>query len=253
MLTLLLLACRDPQPAPAELDELTPWFFTRWASEDPAEMESAVASLLNFAANVDLEAPTDDRAYLVAPFTRADVEALVSHNFDPADTVGVGVMASSAFAPEAHFAHIRLTDVTPVEPSSPDYYQRTFTDGSPDCLLNRECETITALNDVERKNALYTLRYEMPKSWRWVTMPDGSEALCARSANLDEAESSAELRLMQGYSIDLWLPQDGGSLRYQVTWQQTEWGDLDDEDTVGILANGVDDIFKIQDEWLAEQ
>lgn len=249
---LALVGCGGPEAAPAELDALTPWFFQRWDAEDPAEMESAVASLVAFVAGRDLEAPTDERAFLVQPFTRADVEGLVDHSFDPADTVGVGVVALSAFPIADHFAHIGLSDVTPVEPSSPDYYQRTFTDGSPECLLDRSCTTMRAHNDVERKNALYTLRYEMPKSWRWVQTPEGDAALCARSANLDEAESNVELRLLQGYSVDIWLPDPRGSVRYQVTWQETEWGNIDDEDTTGLLADGVDDVFRAQDTWLAE-
>lgn len=253
MLLTLLLACGGPEAAPTELDALTPWFFTRWADEDPAAMESAVAALLDFMAGQDLGASTADRAFLVQPFSRADVEGLVEHGFDPADTVGVGVIAASAFTPEEHFAHIRLEDLTPVEPASPDYYQRTFTDGDPDCLLARTCDTMRALNDVERKNALYTLRYEMPKTWRWVRTPAGEEALCARSANTDEAESNVDLRLKQGYSVDVWLPDPGGSLRYQVTWQETEWGQIDDEDTTGLLADGVDDVFAAQDTWLGEQ
>ena len=56
----------------------------------------------------------------------------------------------------------------------------------------------------------------------------------------------------RGYSIDLFLPYEDGALRYQVSWQETEIGGLDDEDMTGALSDGMQGVFDAQEDWLIE-
>lgn len=245
----LSLGCKKPVEAPAEVEELATFFHTQWA--DPEAMEAGVANLLTFVDTVDLSADWDERSYVVGGFTRADVEAFVEHDHDPADTVGVGLLFRSAFAVEDHMTHIRLEDQTPVEPSSPDLYTREWLEGDPDCVLAGGCESMRAMNDIERKNFLYTLRYDLDKYWRLIPTPDGRQALCARSFNVDETDNGNNIALLQGYSVDLFVPYDDALVRFQVAWQQTEIPGLDDEDMFGALAGGIDDVLTHQDAWLA--
>lgn len=249
----LLFSCTHPVEAPAEMDALSSFLYVAWDEQDPAAMQEGVVNLLAFAETVDPSGDLDQRSFVVNPFDRAEIEPYVAHEHDPAETVGVGVLYFSPYPALAHMEHIRMTDQTPVEPSSPNHYVREFTEGDPDCFVEGSCPTLRSMNDVLRESVLFTLSYDMDKMWRWVETPSGIDALCARSANVDVAEGGDNIRLLQGYSMDLFLPLNDGSLRYQVTWQQTEIPGLDDEDMQGALASGVNDGFVRQDEFITEE
>lgn len=249
----LLLACHHPVEAPAEMDALSSFLYTSWDDEDPEAMQQGVANLLAFAETVDVSGDLNGRSFVVNPFGREEIDAYVDHDNDPLETVGVGVLYLSPYPALTHMQHVRMADQTPVEPSSPSHYERVFTEGDPDCFVDGSCEILRSMNDVLRETMLYELAYDMDKMWRWVETDSGVDALCARSMNVDEAQSGDNIRLLQGYSMDLLLPKDGGSLRYQVTWQQSEIPGLDDEDMQGAIASGVNDVFVLQDEYVAEE
>ncbi len=254
---LLFVACAKPPQAPAAMEELASWFFREWPSEDPGALESAAQQLYDCAEKVDPGAEDPlDRAWVVGPLSRADVEGLVDHDNDPANGFGVGEIFASQHGIEDHMRVIEMPDQTPVEPASPERFQRTFIDGDPDCLRSGECETMRSHNDVHRKTALYEIEYEIEKEWRYVDVLDEDgqpvdQALCARSWNLDEAQHKA-ITLKQGYALDVFLPRDQGSLRMHLTWQETEIPGLDDEDMQGALVNGIEDLLTHQDAWMAE-
>ena len=81
------------------------------------------------------------------------------------------------FTPDDHTRIQLLTDHTPVEPNSPDNYQREFLDGTDGCWANRGCETLRTLNDVTKTNAVFTIPYVMNKDFRWIdlNLPTPSE------------------------------------------------------------------------------
>jgi hypothetical protein len=254
---LILVACAKPPQAPAAMEELAGWFFTEWPSEDPAAMRSAVRQLYDCAAKVDVNAEDPlERAWVVGPVGREHVEGLVDHSHDPANTFGVGEVFGSAHSIDDHLRVIEMPDQTPVEPSSPERFERTFIDGDPDCLRSGACETMRAHNDVHRKTALYEIEYEIEKEWRFVDVLDEDgqvvdRALAARSWNLDEASEGA-ITILQGYALDVFLPSGDGSIRMHLTWQETDIPGLDDEDMQGALVNGIEDLLSHQDAWMSE-
>lgn len=252
--SLLLLACTPPIQAPDDLDGLSSYFFTAFPEEDPAALEAGVVSLLDFAATADLSANDwKDRSWTLTAFGREAVEGLVDHDHDPADGFGVGVMLASAHPVADHIQYVPMVDQRPLEPSSPDHYERSFPEGEDaQCFVDGDCSDLFAINSVERKNVLYTVWYELQKQWRWVDTPDGVASV-ARSWNTDEAHDGDNVHLYQGYSIDLHIPWGSGTLRYQASWQSSDVYGVSDEIIGATLGDGIDDALSTQEDWIGEQ
>lgn len=242
----LLLACGGPEPAPEEIGDLTRYFWEQWDSQEA--MDDAVDQLLAVAADVDLEADRDDRSYVVFGLDPAAVGDKVEHSHDPLDTVGAGVLHRSTYTIDEHFEYMWLEDQVPLEPTSDELYRRTFLEGDEACVRDRSCETVMLLNEVQRDTALYTMRYDIHKQFRWADSDNG-EAFVGRSWNLDEADSGA-IQLKQAYSLDIFVPMDETTLRYHLSWQESE--PLDDEDITGALVKGIDELLTNHDDWLEE-
>lgn len=249
------VGCAKPVEAPAEVEDLSSWMFMEWDNEDPEVMQAGIANLVAYAGTLDLAADVEERAFTVpGGIERVEVEPFVVHGFDPQDTDAVGIFYRSPHSVEDHLLHIALTDRTMVEPSSPNIYERVWRDGDPYCLWDGECETINALNDVERENFLFELRFDLDKYWRVVELEDGQRALAARSFNVDSTDNGNNIALLQGYSIDVFVPDaQGGSVRFQAAWQRTDLpGGMDDSDISGALMDGIEGAFELMDEWLTE-
>lgn len=251
-LVLAAMGCNKPVEAPAQVEDLSLFFFEEWDNPDPAVLTAGVDNLYAFLDTLDLDVDAGDRSFVVGGTTREEVADDVLHSLDPQETVGVGLFLKTTHSIEDYLVITAFEDQTPLEPSSPDIYTREFTLGDVDCFSSGDCETMEALNDIERRNFLYTLRYDLLKRWRWADSSDGRRALLARSTNLDSVDNGANISLLQGYSIDLYLPDGDSCIRYQVAWQQTEIPGIDDEDMIGAVANGIDDLLSFQDEWLGE-
>ncbi len=246
-----LLACKEPEVAPPEIDETTRQLWTEW--ENPEVMEGLIADLVLLTDDLDYEANWQERSYTVTAFPRSEVEGIVEHDLDPADTYGLGVVFQSVHPPEKHMDLIRIEDRTIVEASSPNLYTRTFIEGDPDCMLDRSCELMRAHNLIRRESFFYgTMTYEMHKDYRWIPTDDG-DALVARSYQLaPNEETDNKVLLFQSYTLDIWIPKDGGSRRYNMSWQEIEVGSLDAADIDGVLGGGIETLMADQDEWLSE-
>lgn len=249
---LTLLGCKKPMEAPEELQELAVWFWVEW--EDPDALSEGVDNLLAFVEDedeLDVDGKWDQRSYVIdRSMSESDTDGLTKHGHDPADAVGVSLFYHSDYKPKHHLQHIRMKDQTPVEPSSPQFYERTFFENDGGCLRDNSCELARSDNEVERDNFLYHLTYDMRKEWRWVES-DAGRALIGRSFNYDESYDDGSVRVLQGYSIDLFLPYRSNGLRYQVAWSQTD-SPLKDEDITKGIAKGIDDGMETADEWLSE-
>ncbi len=250
---LSVLACSEPAVAPSEVQELTLWFFEQWDSEEPDDLETAVANLLTFADGVDLEARWDERSYEVGALDPEVLDGKTEHGRDPTVALGVGVLYHSPNPLEEHLGLQFVVDQTPMEPSSPNYYQRTITEGEA-CFAARTCEVLRYENDILRENVLYEVSYVMEKELMWVAVDGVShEAMVGRSWMPESAHDEGKISLWQGYSIDLWVPYAQGTLRYQVSWQETEMPGLTWEQVSGVVASGIDDLFEAQDEYIVEE
>lgn len=252
--SLLLVGCKEAIVAPQELAELSPWIWENFDDADPEVLQTGVQGLMDFAGTLDTsdEAGWEDRGFLqLDKLSREAVADKVDHNHDPKRTIGLGLFRDSAFGPDEHLQHIGMPDQTPVEPASPDHYTRDFHENGPGCMGSGDCEVMRSWNDIERDNFLYKLSYDMGKDWRWVEIEQG-DALVARSWNIDENTNDGSVRLLQGYSIDVFLPRGTKSTRYQVIWQETELpGGLTDDGIKNGLLKGIEDVIIQQDEWFS--
>ncbi len=249
----LVLGCSEPIEAPAEVQDLTLWFFEEWDSDDPDALQTAVANLLTWVDTVDLTARWDERAYEVGHIEPTELDGKIDHGRDPSVALGVGVIYHSPNPVDDHLALQFITDQTPMEPSSPNYYQRTITEGA-ECFAARTCDVLRYENDILRENVLYEVQYLMEKELAWVAVGDQArQAMCGRSWMPESAHDEGKISLWQGYSIDLWVPLGSGTLRYQVSWQETEMPGLTWDQVSGVVAGGIDDLFEAQDEYIVAE
>ena len=138
-----------------------------------------------------------------------------------------------------------LEDQTPIEPASP-YYIRTITDGK-DCFSSKECDTMSSENDVERKNLVVDTEHETKKVWRWIELADGRTAISGRTWQPTLADSDKDDKIYQNYSIEVWIPNDAGTLRFLTTWSENSF-DFSD----ALIIGSVNDALQACEDHLAE-
>lgn len=309
-LALPLVACTEPAPqANPEFNDAAKFAFVEFDDVEPANLAFAVRALereLYLAVDVEADA-TDERALSPEPLTFDDVDDLgqipdvYPDGFDnsvagsdvlPENTFPIAVAKVSAYDPLDHTGYQLLADQTPVEPSSPDHYDRTFLDGTETCYAGMGCEFLLTDNYLTKDNPLLTITYTLLKQYRWVdlNLPDPASvaegepivnegeprwAIIGRSWDPEIAVGeSGNAAIFQSYSIEIWVPRDGGgfvrdgseanadggawtadssgggSLRLLALWSETSFGDADV--IVNTTRNGIDGIFDVQESWLDE-
>jgi hypothetical protein len=284
--TALLCACEPPPAADPEFSDAAVFAFVEFESEQPADLAFALRKFEEtIYTSMDLEAaPSRDRAVVPEALTTPDLADIDHPDRDPEAALAIGVAKLSAFEPDPHTGYILLDDQVPVEPGSPDHYDRTFFQGR-DCWADRGCEYLFTDNALTKQNALLTITYDLRKDYRWIDMglPDPSSvpagetpvnpgdprwALAARSWLDEEAYGDAGANaILQSYTIEVWIPRDGagyvgagvdstggGLLRAMVLWSEAELSVTDDEDLIlNTTRGGIDDIFDGQEAWLQAQ
>ncbi|MCP4871166.1 MAG: hypothetical protein GY898_20855 [Proteobacteria bacterium] len=208
---------------------------------------------------------------------------------DPARTFPMAVVRTSAHLPEDHVGYMVLEDQVPVEPSSPDHYDRTFLDGTEVCFPAQDCDRLLTENYLTKDNALLTITYDLIKQYRWVDLNlpdpggftvddvivnDGPKrwAIIARSWDPNVAiGDNGSTAIFQSYSVEVWFPRDGGGFVRdgeanadggEWTADSTGGGALrllalwsdtsfgDSAIVINATRNGIDDIFTVQEEWI---
>lgn len=266
-LTLLALAscAQAPPTANPEFSDALRFAFGSFY-EPEEELAYALRNLeASLYTTLDVEADSpQDRAITPEHLVDADIEGL--DHPDEGDlflALPVAVAGASPWDLEQHVPIQLLVDQTPVEPLSPDYYERTFFEGQ-DCWGTRECDVMKVRNDLIKDNFLMTIPYYFLKDFRWVDMnlpsPDDLEegveptsdasryAYIARSWMPEVAVGEGGgTTIVQFYALDVWFPRDGqgwiressdqnagegewtsdssggGTLRVLVLWSQTEF------------------------------
>jgi hypothetical protein len=273
-LILVLLAChRAPPPANPEFTDAVKQTFVAF---DAPNVEIAFAvRALETAITTSLDVASDnslDRSFAPEDLTEADVAGLTRPDVPPEDALPVAVATLSPF-PIADQQHVQLlADQTPVEPYSPNVYDRTFLEGE-DCWLDHGCERLETFNVLVKENALMTIPYEFKKSFRWldlnlpdpIAVPEDEEPPVVTSnprwgyigRSWQEESFSGEdgdTTLVQSYTIEVWLPFDEATtLRMLAVWSQTELGiNMSDDMVAGTIRVGIDDNFEAGDDWLEE-
>ncbi len=227
---ILCFACALPPAADPEFSDAASFTFLQFDSEQPADLAFAMRALeqeLYLAVDIDAE-DAEDRALSPASLTDADLEALPDRPDRPAENLrSVTVIKPSLHGTADHQGYILLDDQVPVEPSSPNHYDRTFGDGI-DCWPTQGCEFLRTENLLTKENiAIGEITYTLFKDYRWIdlNLPDPSSVpegetpvndgdkrwgLAARSWTDEVAFNPAGDRsIQQSFSIEVWIPRDG--------------------------------------------
>lgn len=237
-----LIGCKKPlTPANPEFSDALVFAFM--SLEGPsADMAYALRQLEEQTyANVDVLAEkTNDRALSPDRLTEDDIGSIPHPDRPLEDAIPVAVIDVSTYAPTDH-QHIQmLTDQTPLEPYSPEYYIRTFVEGDA-CWVDQDCEWLRTWNDLTKENLLMTLDYQFGKDFRWIdlnlpdpsTLEEGEEAVntgeerwafVSRSWNEEEFSGRKEnSHVHQSYTLDVWLPRDGGGYLHESGTTSGDW------------------------------
>ncbi len=251
MLPLLLAwaGCAPPELAPDDIDALSRWLYVEQEAATDAELAEGVLNLAAFADGLDFE-DDDAPTFGISPLARADVEALVEHDRDPAATIGVGVFHLSPHGVDPHAEVLALADQTVVEPDAVSFW-RTFEEGDADCWVARTCTRALTVNDVVRENALYSATYVIYKEMRWVPLPDGW-AIASRSWLPSPTNEDGLVPIYQSYDLDLYVQRGGGTLRWHVTWQETDVPGVSDDGVANVVAMGIADMYEAWEAYLDE-
>jgi len=166
----------------------------------------------------------NDRALTPDLLEPADVEGLDRPDRSLGKAIPVAVATVSPHHIDDHPKIQLLEDHTPVEPYSPEYYDRTFLDGQ-DCWADRSCEWLRTTNDLTKENILMTVDYAFDKDFRWVDLntPDPTEedpnpvnegeprwGYIARSWTTEEYPGRKDnATIHQSYTIEAWIPRGG--------------------------------------------
>lgn len=243
------------------------------------ELEAQIYTSMDVSAN-----QPNDRALTPGPLTEDNIATLERPDRDPGLALPVAVAGISSFSPEDH-KHIQmLVDHTPVEPYSPNFYERTFVEGG-ECWLSRECALMRTEQDLTKENLLMTIQYSFPKDFRWINLnahiPEASPRWGYIMRAWNESSFSGENgknHILQSYSIEMVIPRDGlGFLRDETTvnenegtwtedssgggllqmlsvWAETDLGGLNvsDDLVIATTRNGIDKNFKAAHAWLEE-
>ncbi len=264
---LLLIACKAT-PADPEFNDAAVEALRQFNAEDPVVLAFAARELEAVLRQVDLDASLIDRSSEPDRLTEADVEGFSERpDRDPSAAIAVGVTHGSAWTVDDHVIVQLLADQTPIEPASPELYERILLEGE-DCWVDRGCEFLRTENPLVKDNAVMTLDYTLWKDFRWVDMnlpppsevPDGETAqndgeprwaIVSTSWIKEETVAEDGTSILQSYTLELWIPSDDGTLRTMALWSETDTS-FSDDIVASTTRSGIQGIFDAADEWLVE-
>lgn len=225
---LALLGCQAPPAADPEFSDAARFAFREFDTEEPARLAFAIRSLeRTIYLGYDLEADSSrDRASTPEYLDDSDVVGIDTPGLPLSDALPVAVGLLSGYEIDQHRQIALLADQTPVEPGSPDHYERTINEGA-DCWIDRGCDYLRTVNNLTKANALITVTYDLYKDYRWIdlNLPDPSSvaegepvvnegeprwAYTARSWITEQAVADNGNSIDQSLSVEVWLPRDGG-------------------------------------------
>lgn len=170
----LLLGCKGPPQAPAELSELCSYFFTHMGEEDDEALAMGIENLAAWFGENGTEAPEDgfevtqidvETAYALPDI---DLSATSQEEFQDG-LVGAAVVNVHAHALDDLAYAIVGADQMEVFPSDYQAFERTFLDGdcTVDAFLDLACDQVEAYNYSEASYAgLLQVKSENRAQWR---------------------------------------------------------------------------------------
>ena len=252
-LVIFLAGCAgDISPGPQSLDEALSQTFRSFESESE-DLSVGAEVIAGVLADVDLTSnDLEDRSFSVEALIEEDLADVPHPDRSPDAAPGIVVARRSDFALDAHVGLQQMADQTPIEPGSPDHYDRTFTEGEA-CFADDGCAALRTTNDVTKKNLLMEVSYTFDKDFRWVETEAGT-AMVARSW-LPESVWGSGGSILQAYTVEVWIPDGDGTVRMISLWNETELTSVSVSDDLEMTFTraGMDDVLRAADDWLAEQ
>lgn len=243
-----LAACaREREPAPTEMVDLVRFVFQHW--EEPEILPEALDNLQVWLdANIDSE--ESESGFRLEPLTAPDVSTVERPDRPLTELLGAAGGARSAFSLLDHASHIVLEDQTFSNPSQYKVYERRITGGSRGKFLDGS-DLVRTENDIETSTLGITIPYLLHKDYRWVE-GETAEAILARSWVEDRScNDGGGSCLEQSFSIDLWMGDPNGCLRWTATWSEvTSPVALGDDTLIASLALGLQNVFRATEEFL---
>jgi len=253
-------ACTSLPEAPTELSELSSWLFQNFEAEDPVVLAAGMGNLQAFFEAHLLDGRLEDQAWELTVLTDEHIVDVEHPDRDPAAAVPVGLVELSNFTPGAHAQVILLEDQTPVEPASPNLYERSFLEPTePSCFLDRTCATLRTDNHIRKENLVMSIEYSKRKDYRWSELMredrETEHGIIGRSWFEDQALGEQEATAIhQSYSIDVFLPHgDDGSMRYVALWTEASMYGMGDDIIQATMRDGLQDMLEATEGWLGEQ
>jgi len=251
LLGALLVGCKAPPEAPAELDDLGRYFYQNWSQDE--ELKAALSQLDTFLVDVDVDGGIQQRSWEIGPLVDENVVEIDRPDRPLENVLAMAIARGSEHEALDHALLQAKGDQAEWEPSSKGYLRSFPSDREPECFVNRACEVMASVNEVERKNALIAVNFNLFKSFRWVDTPNG-EAIVSRSWFEESAEGEGgNTTLWQSYAIDAWVPRDDGTLtRFEFLWSESDVGPFGENLVLGTMKSGVDAIFKAHDDAITD-
>jgi hypothetical protein len=244
MLLLALLACRGVDPAPADLDGLSQWFWLNYEAADDAAIAAAVVNLHAAIGGADRTEVLDGGLADLDPAG----PAVVGLTVDPAPAAGM-FMAGPLACPLADLERL-LYHLEQDELYEYDAYDRSYTSDF-DAYQSRATPTLAwqVTLDASVLGQRYTER--LNGGLRYVPAIDEATSpfgpiLISRTWLLEPAEfHSGGGSFTQDYQIEVWYERAPGDvLHTYAMWREFDWGsgfDQDNQAAIRINLNGLAD------------
>lgn len=227
VLPVLLMGCKRPPEAPAELSDLCSYVFEHMADEDDAALAEGVENLAVWFQDNGLDEPEDGfevtQIDADAVYSLGDIDLSEISRDEFADSlVGAAVVNQHEHSLGDLAYAIVEADQMEVFPDDYDVFERTFlTDLG--CFMDQSCDQTDALNYSE---AIYgtelihvTVKSENHAQWRWVDTENRS-ALVHRAWLTGPADISPALATIPAefFATVTMQLDDGTMIRLQTVW-----------------------------------
>ena len=247
---LFLISCTVADPAPTEIDTLAGYLFAQF--ETPEDLPEGLANLHLALDVVDYTADAKDRSFTLSPLTEADVVELTRPDRDPTDCDSMGLAYQSTWPLYTHIPYMVLDDLVPTSVSA-STYDRTFLEGNGDCFIDANCTVMRTENFIRRESLFLNIEYQLYKDYRWVMLPDGSEAVLARGWTSESAHGEGgNNHIYQNHELDVYLSDGDETRRMYAVWTESDYAGIDEATAWNLSLSSTDQAFTHLDDWIEE-
>ncbi len=268
-MTLLLVACDPPEPAPEDVDELMSFVFRHYELEDDNQARSLADAGVNLLrwfdgrSWIDPESADPDAEYdagfgaTISALSDVALDSLdpPSQTSDAGNAVGV-MVARWQDCSLADLDRIYLNpDQFTLFPENYLSYERSAFEGV-ECFRDGSCDRADWHTAIGQQQLAYTYTMEMASGFRRIdavpASDDSAEALPARLSRtwmLDEPQLTPvdDTRFIQNYQLEFMIPHDGGVVHFYGQWTHLEAPGINTE--AGIFLNSyVDGLYEYLDQ-----